>query len=331
MPLELKPPPPPDAKAKLALIGPPGAGKSYGAAALMRGLVGPTGKFVVINTEKNGTAFLPQNLKNFLQYDWDQTHSPERGVEILKELEAMKDIKGVVLDSATDIYEWMQQRVDQIVGNDKWKSMQAWGTVKQSCKKLLAYIMESDLHVILCIRAEDKLRIFKDEKGKEVVAKAGMQPVFDKKRMFDPHFAIMLRPERDTEEGEDNAHTFWLWKDRVSWKANQPKVRFLSVEYGTAVGKYLNQRLKDELAVPTTLAQEPLTLTIRAKKDFPGGKFAFTCDGEVLNTDPKTCEGAENIIVGDKIIVSGYKQLANVSTGGRDLPCYQIFQWRGIE
>lgn len=320
MPIEFTDPQPPRSKAKLIVMGRPGAGKSTAARALMRGLVGAQGRFCIINTEQDGVAFLPK--KDFKQYNWPSPYDPSKALEVLQAvIEAKFD--GVIFDSASDIWDGaggMKDMVDRITGGDKRKSMPAWQSVKKKNRELFAAIMETqDCHVILTMRAMPKLKVKKDE-----IVDAGDQPDFDYKRLFDPHCAFMIRPPSDHEDGNNRRGTYWFWKDRVGIELNVPPATSLTEQYGAAIGKYLTQ-----IAAPTDLANPPLTVTIRDKKAFDGGKFAFTCDGEVLNTDPKTCTDAETWLVGDKITVTEYKQLADVSVAGRTLPCYRVLQWRG--
>lgn len=315
MPLELKPPPPPDVKAKLVVAGAPGAGKTRGATELMRGLVGPQGKFVVVNTERSGTSFLPR--RDFLQYDWLPPYSPERALEILAELEREK-FDGTVFDSASSIYEdagGMQDIVERIKGGDDRKSMPAWQAVKKESKKLMHFIMECDAHIILCMRAEARIVVTRED-GRQAIAQAGYQPVFDKKRMFDPHVVFMLAPERSIPT-DPEPHSFQFWKDRVGLK-HLPHPARLSVEYGEQIAAHLGQ-------IAIGAPNEPLTITVVSKKK-ANNKWVVLGANEALNI-PDSPE-ADGLLAGDTIVITGYEHKGRKPVDGSEKDCYAVSEWR---
>jgi KaiC/GvpD/RAD55 family RecA-like ATPase len=89
-------------KARIAVMGPSGSGKTWTGITMLRGLVGPTGRIAVIDTER-GSAQLYSDLTDFDVLELD-TFGPELYVKAI-EMAAAEGYDGLLIDSLS--HAWM--------------------------------------------------------------------------------------------------------------------------------------------------------------------------------------------------------------------------------
>ncbi len=164
------------AKLRLALIGPAGAGKTYSALALATNLVSG-GRVAVIDTEC-GSAELYAKTFTFDTLALAR-HSPLDYVEAISAAEA-EGYDVVVIDSLS--HAWMGKdgalaQVDQAVERGGGNSFSAWRTVTPKHNQLVDKILSCKLHLIATIRAKTEYVQEKNDKGKTEIKKLGMQAV----------------------------------------------------------------------------------------------------------------------------------------------------------
>jgi hypothetical protein len=160
------------ARLRLALIGPAGAGKTYTALELAKHL---GGKVAVVDTE-HGSAAKYADL-----YEFDTValtdFSPEGYISLLREAEqAGYDV--VVLDSLTHEWKWCLEEVDNVKARTKNpNSFAAWKDITPRHNSLTEAILQSSCHVIGTMRMKMEYVLEEDEKGRKVPRKVGMAPV----------------------------------------------------------------------------------------------------------------------------------------------------------
>lgn len=174
MSFEIKPATRQGIKPLVGLYAESGCGKTYSSLLLARGMVGSTGKIVMIDTE-NGRGSLYADV---LPGGYDvlaltEPFSPARYIEAFQTSEE-SGAQIIVVDSMSHEHEGIGGVLD-MAGENEFRSGRAglhnWKTPKMEHNKLVQRILRSPVPVICCIRAKYKTRQKKDEKGKTVIVK----------------------------------------------------------------------------------------------------------------------------------------------------------------
>lgn len=159
------------AKLRLALTGPSGAGKTYGALLIAQGL---GGRIAVIDTE-HGSARLYSHLCEFDVLTLTPPYTPERFIEAIRAAEGY-DV--LIIDSIT--HEWngsggCLELVDQ-VANAKYKgnSWSAWNEITPRHRAFLDALLQSPMHVIATARSKTETAQT-ESNGRKKVVKLGMK------------------------------------------------------------------------------------------------------------------------------------------------------------
>src|SRR5579859_30580 len=146
----------------IALYGYSGSGKTLSALLLARGLAGKDGKICMIDTESGRGMIYAQAVPGGYDYaELTPPFTPERYTEAFAEVEAT-GAKVVIVDSSS--HEWAG--IGGIVEMaDSGKSQAGvplqglvkWAGPKARHKRWIAALLQSHMHVILCVRAKEKL------------------------------------------------------------------------------------------------------------------------------------------------------------------------------
>jgi len=191
----------------IAIAAPSGGGKTESAMRLARGFLGPSRKFLVIDTEEKRALYKKKRYQPWDWMDFQPPFTPERYVEAL---EVGKDYDAVVLDSGSheyagpgglqDIHEETLQRMTK--GNDaraEALSGPAWKDAKQRHKsKFMSYLIRYPKLLIICLRAEPKVKfvkVMKDGRERNEIVDAGYQPICEKSFMFEMLVGCMMVPD----------------------------------------------------------------------------------------------------------------------------------------
>lgn len=126
----------------------------------------------------------------FLIGDLEPPFSPERYIQAIKEFQAA-GVEVLVIDSAT--HEWEGTGgCEEIAANNKLGGRENWGLAKQQHKRFMNACLQSDMHIIMCFRAREKVRYDKDANNKQIVVPLGIQPVTEKNVMFEMTASLMF-------------------------------------------------------------------------------------------------------------------------------------------
>ena len=164
-------------KARIAITGQSGGGKTYTALILARALAGEGGRVALIDTE-NRSASLYADLFDFDVVEFSPPFPPDKYEAGLRYLEGMNyDV--IVIDSIT--HEWTGtggclEMVDRATsgGGNKYT---AWGPVTRQHNAFVNSMVWCSSHLIVTIRSKMDHALEKDDRGKNVVVKLGMQPI----------------------------------------------------------------------------------------------------------------------------------------------------------
>jgi len=169
-------------KARVALAGPSGSGKTYTALRLAFGLVGPSGKVAVVDTENRSAEKYVGTEVDGVRWDFDVA-TPDRfdPVDLAHTLrEAAKHYDVIVVDSLTAYWSGiggMLERVDNAAKRTgRGNSFEAWKIEKPAERELLAALVGTDAHLIVTMRVKSEYVIEENDRGKKVPRKIGLKP-----------------------------------------------------------------------------------------------------------------------------------------------------------
>ena len=164
------------AKLRLAITGPAGSGKTYGALLVAFGL---SGKIAMIDTE-NGSGDIYSSIGDYDIDTLSAPYDPRKYIQSIHEAEkAGYDI--LIIDSLS--HEWsgsggcldMQMRVTET--SKSQNSYTAWAKVTPLHSALIETILASPLHIIATMRSKTEYVQSKNDKGFTEIRKVGLAPV----------------------------------------------------------------------------------------------------------------------------------------------------------
>lgn len=192
------------ARLVIGLVGISGSGKTRTAIEFAYGLAGyDASKVGFIDTENKRGSLYSDVLKGhpthpteeaFWIGDLEPPFSPERYSKAIKEFE-QAGVEVLIIDSVT--HEWEGDGGAQDVA-EKNKSPKtgklAWNKAKQEHKRFMNSLLQSNMHIIPCLRAREKV---KEERvdGKLQVVQLGIQPIQEKNFIFEMTASLMMFDE----------------------------------------------------------------------------------------------------------------------------------------
>lgn len=216
----------------IALAGASGSGKTKTALELAYGLAGgDESKIGMVDTEAKralhyartpgATAEQEPDKYGFLHVDMLPPFRPSRFETVIDAANA-KGLKVLIIDSFSHEYDgdggimdWATEleegilkpgkTLDDTNGPDGWKAWASkpvkspgnWKEPKAAHKHLVQVkMLQARCHLILCLRAEEKIKIGKDDRGKATVEPMGWMPICEKRFMFEMTLSLTLRPDR---------------------------------------------------------------------------------------------------------------------------------------
>lgn len=173
------------ARLVIGLAGVSGSGKTYTALQLALGLAnGNTEKIGFADTEnRRGSLYSDTLGAPFLIGDLTAPFSPQRYIDAIKAF-ADAGVEVLIIDSITHAWEGLGGCQD-IANASRFPD---WKTAKREWKRMMDAILQSPCHVILCVRARDKMD-FKDPKNPIPL---GLQPIIEANAMFEMTASVMM-------------------------------------------------------------------------------------------------------------------------------------------
>ena len=190
-----------------------GGGKTFSSLLVAAGIAGDKGRVGMIDTE-NGRgemyadspgikAALPSGYE-YLRFD--PPFGPDRYIEHIKAAEDA-GITVCVVDSGTHEWEGIGGCAE-IAEKNKLGGMPNWAKAKMAHKRFVNHLLSSPMHIIFCLRARDKVKIFKKgdlmvtsagevvEDGrvadKDLIMPLGLQPICEKNFVFEMLVSLQL-------------------------------------------------------------------------------------------------------------------------------------------
>lgn len=174
----------PEMKGRVMLSGPAGAGKTYTSLVIATTLVGPQGRILVIDTEKE-SALTYADVFEFSQLPWNPPFDPTALSLTLKE--AAADFDCIVVDSFSHF--WRKQGgVLDIAGDN----VRGWKAARPIQENLVETILDVDAHVIVCCRSKMEHLIQDNGRGGISVTKAGIKAQQDDDLEYEVNVALEI-------------------------------------------------------------------------------------------------------------------------------------------
>lgn len=189
----------------LGLVGPSGSGKTYSAMRIAAGIVGKGNRFAVIDTESRRAL----HYADMFDFDHLELHPPFRPATYADAIRAADEAgyKAIVVDSCSHewageggILDWQEEELTRMAGNDYHKrdtcKMAAWIKPKMAHKQMVQRLLQVKANLILCFRAEEKVKMEKDAKGKTQIVPVGWQPICSKELPYELTVSFLLHSDK---------------------------------------------------------------------------------------------------------------------------------------
>jgi len=196
------------AKIKMGLQAPSGAGKTYSALLLAYGLINDWSKIAVIDTE-NHSADLYAHLGNYKVLAFEQPFSPERYIQAIEVCEKA-GMEAIIIDSISHEWEGVGGILD-IHGAMMGNSFTNWAKVTPRHNAFVQKLLQSSSHIIATIRSKQDY-VLSEKNGKMVPEKIGLKGVT--REGLDYEFTIVLEL--------DLKHQATATKDRTQLFMDKP-------------------------------------------------------------------------------------------------------------
>jgi hypothetical protein len=175
------------ARMVIGLAGQSGGGKTYSAIQLAYGLAGGVGSKVgFLDTEnRRGSLYADAVTDPFLIGDLYPPFSPQRYIDAIMEFQKA-GVEVLIIDSVS--HEWEGTGGCDEIASASNNKVLGWSNAKTQHKKFMNALLQSDMHIIACIRARPKID-FSDPKRP---VNLGVQPICEKNFMFEMTASLMM-------------------------------------------------------------------------------------------------------------------------------------------
>lgn len=187
------------ARLVIGIGGVSGSGKTYTALQLAFGLANYNAKKVgLLDTEnKRGSLYaniltLDGKVHKFLIGDLYAPFSPQRYAEAILAFQAA-GVEVLVIDSVT--HEWEGTGGCEEIATQGAGKNPRWNDAKFAHKRFMNTLLQSDMHIIACIRAREKVKLEKVQKDGKTVTEyvpQGVLPVQEKNFMFEMTASLLM-------------------------------------------------------------------------------------------------------------------------------------------
>lgn len=339
----------------IGLSGASGSGKTFSAMRLAQGIVGPEGRFAVIDTEARRALHYADRFR----FDHAELRAPFRPQAYADAIKAADEAgyAAILIDSMSHEYEggggileWAAELEagtpkpgvtnPRTYGNDWWqdwdvkpiKSPGNWKEPKSAHKRLVSRLLQCRAHLIFCLRAEDKIEIVRRGGKTEIIPpeqkapKDRWVPICEKRFMFEMTASFVLT--------SDAPGVPLPVKLQEQHKGLFPQGQPITEEHGAALAAWAGgsqQRADDGLPPPSaastagesvpsaSAAQTPAAST---PDDFPGLSFsAEKCLEAIARqmSEPELKQwGKDNAEVIDGLAVDEQDRVRGAWTARRD-------------
>jgi hypothetical protein len=186
----------------IGLVGESGSGKTMTAMRLAKGICGGE-RFAVIDTERGRS----RHYADFFQFDvcdLEPPFSPENYMAAIMTAEKA-GYRAIMIDSMSHehageggLLDQHEAELQRMAGDDFRKreacKLAAWVRPKNSHKSFVQKLLQVNCHLLLCFRAEKKVRMEKQD-GKTVIVDAGFLPISEKNLPYEMTVSFLFSSE----------------------------------------------------------------------------------------------------------------------------------------
>lgn len=240
------------AKLRLAIDGPAGAGKTYTALRMARGLLEEGKRIRVIDSERGSASKYadkfdfdvaelapPYSVERYSEFVTAAARDPDTGVLVVDSFSHLWAGEGGVLDT-----------VDAMGGDNKFGK--GWRKVSPMHARFIDTILAAPCHVIVTMRSKMEYAQEKDQNGRTVIRKVGLKPVA--REGVEYEFDLVLDLDQD--------HNATASKSRYSGFADK-----VFRHPGEEQGQELKRWLSDGVEAPPAPAPSPTTTPAASAPD----------------------------------------------------------------
>lgn len=181
------------ARLVIGLSGISGSGKTYTGLQVAWGLAGfDAQKVGFLDTENRRGSLYADALKDadgnvhrFLIGDLYAPFSPQRYIDAIHEFQKA-GVEVLVIDSVT--HEWEGTGGCEEIATITSSRMPDWKKAKAEHKRFMNALLQTDMHIIVCIRAREKMDFADPKKPRSL----GIQPIQEKNFMFEMTASLMM-------------------------------------------------------------------------------------------------------------------------------------------
>lgn len=185
----------------IGLISPSGGGKTYSALRIASGIVSTGGRIAVIDTESRRALHYAGKF-DFDHCELNAPFRPEKYADAIRDA-VQSGHRAIIVDSCSHewageggILDWQEEELTRMAG-DNWQKREAckmasWIKPKMSHKQMVQRLLQVNAHLILCFRAEEKIKMVKGSDGKTQIVPAGWQPICDKNMPYELTVSFLL-------------------------------------------------------------------------------------------------------------------------------------------
>ena len=193
------------AKARVAFVGPSGTGKTYSSILFARGLAGPNGRILMVDTEHHSGEL----YSHLTDYDYAEIDPPYETEKYIEAIHVAEDngYDVLILDSISHAWAGQGGLLEQqdTIANRSANKFSAWGEITPKHQKFVEAILSADCHIIATMRSKTAYALIPDASGKTKPEKLGLAPV--QRDGIDYEFSLVIDIDR--------SHTAQASKDRT--------------------------------------------------------------------------------------------------------------------
>lgn len=191
--LNIKPVTRAGSKVVIGIAGETGSGKTFTALKIARGMVDKPSEIGLLDAENGRGRLYAEILDGKFQHsDLFAPFSPSRYRQAIKEFQDA-GVKVLVIDSAS--HEWEGDGGCEEIAASSPK-MPNWKMAKSEHKKFMSALLQSNMHIIVCLRAREKVSF---TNPREPVS-LGIQPICEKNFMFEMTASMMMWNEGKSQQ-----------------------------------------------------------------------------------------------------------------------------------
>lgn len=183
------------ARLVIGVAGVSGSGKTYTAIQLGYGLANcKAEKLGFLDTEnRRGSLYSDATPEPFLIGDLYAPFSPQRYIEAIKAFQEA-GVEVLVIDSVT--HEWEGSGGCEEIAQNTTSRIADWKRAKAEHKRFMNMLLQSNMHVIVCIRAREKVDFTNPKEPRSL----GIQPIQEKNFMFEMTASMMMWDQGSRQE-----------------------------------------------------------------------------------------------------------------------------------